>query len=150
MIEFKNNNIEIPYLKLRKNYNKALAADQKTIEAISVASYCNKKKEVDSRYVNLKIVDNQEFIFFTNYHSPKAIQFNSHNQISVLIFWNSINTQIRIKASIKKLHISLITNIFWQDPRKNALAVSSNQSKKISSYESVVKKYDTTYKNFKK
>lgn len=150
MIEFKNNNIEIPYLKLRENYKKALLANQNAIEAISVASYCINKKEVDSRYVNLKIIDNEEFIFFTNYHSPKAHQFDSHNKVSVLILWDSINTQVRIKATIKRTSHEFNNKYFMaRSKEKNALAVCSNQSKEISSYESVVKKYDMTYKNFK-
>jgi pyridoxine/pyridoxamine 5'-phosphate oxidase len=34
-----------------------------------------KKNEVDSRYVNLKFISNDEFIFFSNYDSPKASSF---------------------------------------------------------------------------
>ena len=59
--------------------------------------------EVEARYVNLKYIANNEWIFFSNYNSPKAQQFKSHNQVSVLIFWPSINTQIRMKALISKL-----------------------------------------------
>ena len=62
----------------------------------------NKANEVDSRYVNLKFITNDEFIFFSNYDSPKASAFNSHNQIAALLYWSSINVQIRMKAKIKK------------------------------------------------
>ena len=59
-------------------------------------------KEVEARYVNLKYIDNNEWIFFSNYLSPKANQFESHDQVSILIYWASINTQIRMKAKIFK------------------------------------------------
>ena len=94
MIEFVNTNSAEPYVRLRKIYKKALNSNQKAIEAISISSYSNKAKSVDSRFVNLKIVDNTDFIFFSNYNSPKAEQFQDSNKIAALIFWNEINVQI--------------------------------------------------------
>ena len=49
------------------------------------------------RFVNLKFIDNDKFIFFTNYNSPKSLAFETHNQISGLFFWedsssNSFNS----------------------------------------------------------
>ena len=102
MIEFINLSSEKPYNHFKILYQEALANEQKGIEAISVSSYNQKKSEVEARYVNLKYISNNEWIFFSNYNSPKAQQFNSHNQVSVLIFWPTINTQIRMKASISK------------------------------------------------
>ena len=34
----------------------------------------------------LKIVEDKKFIFFTNYNSPKATQFESHEQIAATFF----------------------------------------------------------------
>ena len=93
-------------------------ASQKNIEAISISSYNTKKHEVDSRYVNLKFINNDEFIFFSNYKSPKASAFNSHNQIAALLYWPSINVQIRMKAKIRKLLMNSIKNIFMTDQKK--------------------------------
>ena len=92
--------------------------NKRGIEAISVSSYNQKMSEVEARYVNLKYIDDNEWIFFSNYNSPKAQQFKSHNQVSVLIFWPSINTQIRMKASISKTSINFLMNIFWEDLKK--------------------------------
>ena len=52
--------------------------------------------------MNLKFVDDDKFIFFTNYESLKSKNFDDHDQISALLYWNKINTQIRIKAKISK------------------------------------------------
>ena len=102
MIQFNNLNQEIPYLNFKKKYDEAVDAGQIGIEAISISSYNKDISEVDSRYVNLKFITNDEFIFFSNYNSPKAFAFNSHNQITALVYWPSINVQIRMKAEIKK------------------------------------------------
>ena len=148
MIEFKNLNQEIPYQFFKEKYVEALNAGQRGIEAISISSYNKEISEVDSRYVNLKFISNDEFIFFSNYDSPKASSFNSHNQIAALIYWSSINVQIRIKAKIKKT--SNIYNqeyFFDRSEEKNALAISSKQSKPIGSYNQVKENYNKSLKN---
>ena len=43
-----------------------------------------------------------KILSFSNYQSPKAKQFESHDQISALIYWSKINVQIRMKAKIMK------------------------------------------------
>ena len=102
MIKFEDLIQETPYLIFKENYEKALKANQKNIEAISISSYSNEKKEVNSRYVNLKLVNERKFIFFSNYNSPKSKEFENHNQITALIYWNNTNIQIRMKAFIEK------------------------------------------------
>ena len=143
MIKFNNLSQEMPFLLFKEKYNEALFANQKSIEALSISSYNKEMKEVDSRYVNLKFIKNDEFIFFSNYNSPKAVAFNSHNQIAALVYWSSINVQIRIKAKIKKTTKEYNQNYFFhRSEEKNALAISSDQSKQIDSYSQVIEDYD--------
>ena len=143
MIKFSNLNQEIPYLLLKKKYDEAIDAGQKGIEAISISSFNKEMGEVDSRYVNLKFITNDEFIFFSNYNSLKASSFNSHNQIAALVYWPSINVQIRMKAKIKKTCDEYNQKYFFDRLKeKNALAISSNQSKPIDSYSQVIENYN--------
>ena len=142
MINFVNNSFETPYIKFREKYDAASAANQKLIEAISIASFSSTSNEVDSRFVNLKIIDGNKFIFFTNYDSPKSIQFKTHNQVAVSIYWQTVNIQIRIKAEINKTSLEVNNKYFLERSiEKNALAISSDQSKTIDSYEAVKNKY---------
>jgi pyridoxamine 5'-phosphate oxidase len=148
MVEFNNLNSEKPYQLFKEKYDEALSAGQKVIEAISISSYNRELNEVHSRYVNLKFIKNDEFIFFSNYNSPKASAFDSHNQIAALVFWRSINVQIRLKASIKKTSNEFNQKYFFErSEEKNALAISSNQSKPIDSYFLVKENYNKTLKN---
>ena len=148
MIQFNKLNQEIPYLLFKAKYDDAFDAGQKGIEAISISSYNKEINEVDSRYVNLKFVTNNEFIFFSNYSSPKASSFYSHNQVAALVYWASINVQIRIKAKIKKTHYDYNQNYFFdRSEEKNALSISSNQSKPIDSYNQVKENYNKALKN---
>jgi len=148
MIQFNNLNLEIPYLLLKEKYDEALNSGQRRIEAISISSFNKDINEVDSRYVNLKFISNDEFIFFSNYNSPKAFSFNSHNQIAASLYWPSINVQIRMKAKIKKTSNEFNQKYFFdRSEEKNALAISSNQSKPINSYNQVKENYNKSLKN---
>jgi pyridoxamine 5'-phosphate oxidase len=148
MVQFNNISQEIPYLLFKQKYDEALNAGQTNIEAISISSFNKEINEVDSRYVNLKFTSNNEFIFFSNYNSPKASSFNSHNQIAALLYWPSINVQIRMKAKIKRTTDEFNQNYFFnRSKEKNALAISSNQSKPIGSYDQVKENYNKSLKD---
>lgn len=147
MITFKNNINCLPFIKFKEVYNEALVANQKIIEAVCVSSYSKSDQEVDSRFVNLKIVDADSFIFFSNYNSPKSIQFQSHSQVSLVFHWSSINTQIRMKGHIKKSLPEVSDNYFsLRSDSKNALAIASSQSDRIDSYEYFVDIYEQILK----
>ncbi len=142
MIKFMNISSAKPYLILKDKYDEAFLKSQKNIEAISISSFNKKIDEVDSRFVNLKFIDNDEFIFFSNYKSPKSVAFESHNQIAAILYWSSTDTQIRMKGRIKKKSVEYNKKYFSKRSfDKNALAISSNQSQPISSYDEVKKKY---------
>lgn len=148
MIQFNNLRQEIPYQIFKEKYDEALNAGQEAIEAISISSFNTKLDEVDSRFVNLKFVTNDQFIFFSNYNSPKASSFNTHNQIAALIYWPKINTQIRMKAKITKTSNQYNQKYFSNRAKeKNALAISSSQSKKINSYSEVKENFKKSLKN---
>ena len=147
MIQFNNLSQETPYLIFKDKYNASVSSNQSQIEAISIASYSMEEKEVHSRFVNLKFVNDREFIFFSNYNSLKSQDFISHSQITALIYWNSINTQIRIKAKIEQTSRDFNSEYFAQRGReKNALAISSDQSSRIASYNDVHINYDKSLK----
>ena len=135
MIQLLNLDNTEPYIKFKYLYEKAVEACQKSIDAIAISSYDKKLNEVNSRYVNLKYINKQEWIFFTNYKSPKAEQFKTHEQISALLLWDEIEVQIRMKGKIFKTNKTFSDQHFSErNKNKNAIAISSNQSEIINSY----------------
>ena len=148
MIDIDRISQDAPFRILAKKYNDAIESSQKNINAIVISSYNLNKSQVDSRYVNLKFIIDDRFIFFSNYDSPKSKAFDTHNQISALLYWNNINTQIRFKAHIKKTSRDFNNSYFEsRSIEKNALSISSKQSKAISSYQEVINKYELVKKN---
>ncbi len=148
MITIINPSKEKPYVRLIELYKIALKEKQRNIEAFVVSSFSNTANEVNSRCVNLKFIDGKDLIFFSNYNSPKASDFEEHPQISGILYWNKLDKQIRIKGSIKRTSKKYNQKYFEsRDPKKNALAISSNQSNEIESYQSVLKRYKYSIHN---
>jgi len=148
MIDIQRIGTDKPHQLLKSFYEEALSSEQNNIEAILIASFSLSRNEVDARYVNLKFVIENDFIFFSNYQSPKAKQFNEHNQIAAVLYWNNINIQIRMKGKVKKLVKETNSKYFIKrSEEKNALAISSNQSKLIDSYDQVKENYNKSLKN---
>jgi len=142
LIDLSNISDEIPYIRFKELYEIALNKNQKSIEAMNICSYSAVSRQVNSRFVNLKFINDKDFIFFSNYESTKASEFSSHDQIAATIYWNSSNTQIRMKAHIKKTTREFNKKYFAKrSVEKNALAISSSQSKPIDSYDEVKLKY---------
>tara|TARA_B100000242_G_scaffold236765_1_gene176633 strand:- start:1403 stop:2002 length:600 start_codon:yes stop_codon:yes gene_type:complete len=137
-----------PYKVFLDYHNAAKLNGQKNVEAISISSFNFENNQVESRYVNLKYIIDEEWIFFSNYNSKKASDFSSHDQISVLFYWDLLNVQIRIKAHIKKTD-SAFSDLHYskRNMSKNAIAVSSKQSKQIDSYDEVVSNYQSALNN---
>jgi pyridoxamine 5'-phosphate oxidase len=148
MIKFNKLSKEKPFIVFKEKYYEALSAMEKNIDAMCIASYSIETEEVNSRFVNLKFINDKEFIFFSNYKSPKSREFYSHSQICAIVFWRSINMQIRIKARLRQTSNKFNQTYFEKrDKQKNALAISSEQSCSIDSYEAVQKKYEKSLKN---
>jgi len=142
MIVFSNLVNKEPFSIFQALYEKALSNNQKNIEACAISSFNHKKKEVSTRFVNIKHVNKNSFTFYSNYNSSKAGDFESHNQVSMTFYWNAINLQIRIKAHIKKSNENKSDAYFLKrNLDKNRLAILSDQSKPIKSYEHLVKNF---------
>jgi len=145
MIEIIDISKDKPYQIFQNYYDAALIAKQRSIDAISISSFNADSNEVESRYVNLKYIIDNEWTFFSHYESPKALDFLGHDQISTLFYWQNINVQIRLKCKIFKSSANFSDKHF--DKRtieKNALTISSSQSKVIQSYSDVKDSYNKT------
>lgn len=136
-----------PFKNFKDYYIKATKENQNNIQAFNIASFDKRLSDISTRIVNLKYVIDEELIFFSNYNSPKATQFESYPRVAGLFFWSSINIQIRLKGSIKKTSNAFNNEYFSKrDRKKNALSISSHQSKKISSFEEVKISYEKALK----
>jgi pyridoxamine 5'-phosphate oxidase len=86
----------------------------------------------------LKEIENDGFIFFTNYNSRKAKQISENNQAALLFFWEALERQIRIEGMIEKTNKTTSDDYFHSRTRESqAGSIVSKQSEIIESRESL-------------
>ncbi|MGM0581862.1 MAG: pyridoxamine 5'-phosphate oxidase [Bacteroidota bacterium] len=87
-----------------------------------------------SRIVLLKGVENEEFVFYTNYNSSKGQQMEKSPQISLNFFWPELERQVRIDGEVQKVDEATSDAYFRSRPRASQIgAWVSPQSEVIES-----------------
>ncbi|HMP28452.1 MAG TPA: pyridoxamine 5'-phosphate oxidase [Saprospiraceae bacterium] len=88
----------------------------------------------DTRTVLLKGIENNGFVFYTNYHSTKGTQLKNNDQCALTFLWLDLERQIRIKGNCNKVEQAVTDAYFQSRPRDSQIgAWTSPQSKVISS-----------------
>ena len=118
MIEFIDLSQEKPYQVFKDSYEHALENKQSAIDAISISSYNPELSEVESRFVNLKYIVNDEWIFFSNYASAKSKSFKMHPQISAVIYWKKPIHKFALKQKSLKQPKNFQINTLNRDQLK--------------------------------
>lgn len=89
-----------------------------------------------SRVVLLKGIDDDKFIFYTNYRSAKGLEVENAHYVSMNFWWGSIGKQIRIEGKIEKVSEEVSDAYFHKRPRGSQLgAIASPQSQPITAKE---------------
>lgn len=93
------------------------------------------------RTVLLKGINENGFVFFTNYQSRKGKEIEENPYVSLLFFWKELERQVRIEGSIKRISAEDSDEYFSDRPRESQVgAWSSPQSKVIESRDLLQKK----------
>ena len=101
------------------------------------------------RTVLLKDIINGEFIFYTNYESRKSNEINETAKGAICFYWKSLNRQIRLTGSIKKVSKKVSDEYFNSRSRGSKIgAWASEQSRELESREMLmnkVKSFESKY-----
>lgn len=96
-------------------------------------SSVDEKGHPDSRVVLLKGIEDDNFIFYTNYESNKAQQFASTPFVALNFYWPVFARQVRIKGTVQRTSRQLSDEYFSSRPRDSQLsAIASAQSKPLA------------------
>ena len=106
---------------------------------------------VASRVVLLKEVSDEGFVFYTNYNSSKGQSIEHNNQVCISFFWQSMERQVIIQGTARKLPPEVSDQYFQSRPRGSQMgAHASNQSEVIENrftLEKRLKFLEDQYKN---
>ena len=102
MIIFKDISNEKPYKKFVKLYKKAEEMNEPCINIICLSTFDPQNNQVNSRFLNLKYIIKDHWTFFSNYNSVKAREIEQHDNVSLSLYWNTLDFQLRLKGKIFK------------------------------------------------
>jgi pyridoxamine 5'-phosphate oxidase len=128
-----NNVDQNPILQFRKWFDEALSSEMIEANAM-VLSTIGENSQPSQRTVLLKAIDDDGFVFYTNYSSRKARQIELNNRISVLFPWYELERQVSIEGKVEKVSKMQSLKYFMSRPHGSQLgAWVSNQSQVITS-----------------
>ena len=103
-----------------------------------------------ARIVLLKGVDENGFIFFTNYESFKGQQLAENPKACLVFFWKELERQVRITGLVEKISEAASNEYFHSRPVASQVgAVASPQSRIIESRDWLDKHYKKLKKQLK-
>ena len=101
------------------------------------------------RIVLLKEIDQNGFVFFTNYESRKASELNSNSKISLLFPWNIIDRQVKVCGEVEKITVEQTSEYFFSRPKGSQLAaIASKQSSVLTSRKELVERFESLQKEY--
>jgi pyridoxamine 5'-phosphate oxidase len=116
-------------------FDEALASDINEPTAM-VLSCATPDGKPSSRVVLLKGVDEEGFVWYTNYLSRKGSELDVNPHASLLFFWPELERQIRIEGVVTKVSQEQSTEYFHSRPFDSQVgAAASPQSQVVPSRE---------------
>jgi len=124
-----------PIAQFQAWFNDAVAAKLPLPEAMTLATATPDGKP-SARMVLLKQVDDDGFVFFTNYNSAKAAQLDANPLAALVFYWSRLDRQVRVEGSVVRTSAQESRDYFKTRPRESQIgAWASAQSEVISSRE---------------
>jgi pyridoxamine 5'-phosphate oxidase len=101
------------------------------------------------RIVLLKKIDQNGFVFFTNYESRKASELSTNSKISLLFPWNIIDRQVKVCGDVEKITVEQSSEYFFSRPKGSQLAaIASKQSSVLTSRKELVERFESLQKEY--
>ena len=110
----------------------AITANIPLAEAMTLATATPDGRPA-ARVVLLKQVDQNGFVFFTNYRSAKARQLDANPYAALVFYWNLLERQVRVEGSVVRTSAEESRDYFRTRPRESQIgAWASEQSEVIA------------------
>ena len=111
----------------------AVASEPRDPNAIALATV-DRDGRPDVRTVLLKGKDERGFVFFTNAESAKGEELAVHAEAAFVLYWKSLNRQIRVRGSVESVSDAESDAYFdSRHPRSRLGAIASRQSRPLDS-----------------
>ncbi|WP_017306417.1 pyridoxamine 5'-phosphate oxidase [Spirulina subsalsa] len=120
-----------PFEQFKLWLEQAIAAQLPEPNAMTLAT-ASPEGQPFARMVLLKALDEQGFVFFTNYTSHKGQQLSQNPQAALVFWWAELERQVRIEGRVEQVSPEESDQYFWSRPLNSQLgAWASEQSQVI-------------------
>lgn len=131
-------------------FQDALNASIEHVNAMTLSTV-DQNKHPKSRIVLLKGIEENQFVFFTNYQSHKGAQMAHNKHIALNFYWHELQRQVRIEGEVHQISEEDSIQYFATRPIESQLgAWASHQSEALESrellearYQEIKKKYES-------
>jgi pyridoxamine 5'-phosphate oxidase len=118
-------------------------------EAMALASV-DQNGMPNVRIVLLRIIENESFVFFSNYNSKKGLELMSSRKVAFNIHWKSLRRQVRVRGSIEKENGKIADNYFENRPEGSKIgAWASKQSEKLENKKILINRWKSYEERFR-
>lgn len=124
-----------PVAFFRQWFHEAEVAAITEVNAMTLATV-NASGTASARIVLLKGLEEDCFVFFTNYDSNKGVQMAANPNAALLFFWKELERQVRIEGRVEKIPAADSEVYFHSRPKGSQIsALASPQSQVIDNRE---------------
>jgi pyridoxamine 5'-phosphate oxidase len=129
-------------------FQEAVEAETQELNALSLATVDQDHKP-HNRIVLLKGIENNQFVFYTNYQSHKGQQILANPDVSLNFLWRELQRQVRIEGYATKVDESISDAYFQTRPLESQIgAWASFQSEKLSNRAALEARYTELQEKF--
>jgi pyridoxamine 5'-phosphate oxidase len=122
-----------PIALFRRWFNEAIASGSRLPDSMTLATATRDGKP-SARMVLLKGVEEDGFVFYTNYNSRKARELDENPRAALVSYWSQLDRQVRIEGTVERIAGAESDEYFQTRPRESQLgAIASPQSEVIES-----------------
>jgi pyridoxamine 5'-phosphate oxidase len=139
-----------PIRQFQKWYDEVRAAGVSEQDATSMTlATASKEGPPSARIVLLKGVDQNGFVFYTNYQSRKGRELDENPQACLLFYWPKVWRQVRIEGTVEKVSAAESDDYFQTRPLGSKLgAWASNQSEVVDHRKTLEGRFAETERRF--
>ncbi len=137
---------EEPFTIFRRWLEEARKTEVNDPDAIALATV-DKEGLPNVRMVLLRIIEDDAFVFFTNYGSKKAQEAFLTNKVAFNLHWKSLRRQIRVRGHIEKEDGKIADKYFSErEVGSQTAAWASKQSQTLTDRKELIESWQS-YKN---
>ena len=137
---------EEPFTIFRRWLEEARKTEVNDPDAIALATV-DKEGLPNVRMVLLRIIEEDAFVFFTNYGSKKAQEAFLTNKVAFNLHWKSLRRQIRVRGHVEKEDGMIADKYFSErEVGSQTAAWASKQSQTLTDRQELIERWQS-YKN---